>query len=195
MSALKQDFDSHLFLLLYAASLYERRSWLHRTPSVLGLLLHGSCCSLELKSHRSSGSAVVWDLCHSGSLNFALSSHPSHQSVLLLLCPYIAHSPLSKILEEKGKENRSHIYDHQTSLKLTYDEDQTKFTAQNLFIYLYWKKKNQSTDNTFENKQQCVGKAHIKFYLTVLSHQGWEGPSCSYSSLSSKAENCSLAGG
>lgn len=94
---------AYLSLLSYARSQYETKSSHPQRRWVLGHRLRGSCCSLGWRSRRSWGSAEEWGLCHSGTRSSGSGCHPSPLSVLLLLYPYIAHSPLSKFLpKQKG---------------------------------------------------------------------------------------------
>lgn len=97
---------AYLSLLSYARSQYETKSSHPQRRWVLGLRLRGSCCSLGWRSRRSWGSAEEWGLCHSGTRSSDSGCHPSPLSVLLLLYPYIAHSPLSKFLP---KTERRHV--------------------------------------------------------------------------------------
>jgi len=99
-------FPPHLSLPETEASQTVRTYGLLRTRSPPVELRRGSCCSWEWWWPQSWGSAVAWGRTHSGSSCCVKGWSPGHQWVLLLLYPYIGHSPFSTVCGVERERHR-----------------------------------------------------------------------------------------
>lgn len=107
----------HLFLLEISVSQTARTCGLPRTQSPPVWRRCGSCCSWGWWWPRSWGSAAAWGRIHSGTRSCARGWSPGHQWVLLLLYPYIGHSPFSPLCGREGERQRRDRYGINTQVK------------------------------------------------------------------------------
>ena len=103
---LKKLLEPHLFLLETEACQTARTCGPLRTRWPPARRRCGSCCSWGWCWPRSWGSVAAWGRTHSGTPSCARCWSPGHRWVLLLLCPYIAHSPFSPFCGWREKERK-----------------------------------------------------------------------------------------
>ena len=99
-----EPLQPHLFRPETEASRTARTCGLLRARSPPVWHRCGSCCSWGWWWPRSWGSAAAWGRTHSGTPSCVRGWSPGHQWVLLLLYPYIGHSPFSTFCGWREKE-------------------------------------------------------------------------------------------
>lgn len=103
-TSLKELLQHYLFRPVTEASQTARTCGLLQTRSPPVWRRCGSCCSWGWWWPRSWGSAAAWGRTHSGTPSCVRGWSPGHQWVLLLLYPYIGHSPFSTFCGWREKE-------------------------------------------------------------------------------------------